>query len=58
MHGQQNLNKKKLKYITILSLHMRMCKAADMYVWIYMEVGIRDRSPSKWDSGSTVGTEN
>jgi hypothetical protein len=37
---------------------MRMCKAADMYIWIYMEVSIRDRSSSKWDSGSAAGTEN
>jgi hypothetical protein len=37
---------------------MRICKAADMYISIHMEVSIRDRSSSRWDSSGVAGTEN
>jgi hypothetical protein len=37
---------------------MRMCKAADVYICIYIEVSIRNRSSSRWYSNSAAGTEN
>lgn len=31
-----------------LSLHTRMCKAAEMNIWMYAGVNISDRSPKNW----------